>query len=299
MSCGCGVGIGRASVASERPPQPDARAERTAAAVDPIGHPDPGEARSTSASGTTMGFRVSDEIFTAKGFTVSEPKVADPLAEAAVAEVQSGMLVGLGTGRTSSRAVLALAERVKEEGLDIRCVATSHATETVARSQRLNLIDFTLVEKVDILLDGADEIDAQLRMLKGQHGAVLRQRLVAHAAERRLYLADENKLVDHLGKRSALPVVIAMFGLSSVRAHLRDMGLIGVVRRTLDGQLFLSGDGHLVLDCMIGDRDLEKLADELDSVPGVVDHGLFLTEADEVLLGSPDGTVRRLARAEG
>ncbi|GMV25370.1 MAG: ribose-5-phosphate isomerase A [Phycisphaerae bacterium] len=229
---------------------------------------------------------------------MSEPKLADPLAEAAVAEVQSGMLVGLGAGRTASRAIIALAERVRDEGLDVRCVASSHATETVARSQRLNLLDFTLVERVDILIDGADEIDQKLRMLKGHHGAVLRQRLVAHAADRRIYIADENKLVDQLGKRSALPIVVPMFGLSSVRAHLRDINLIGVVRRTLDGQLFLTGDGHLVLDCMIGDRDVEELARELDATPGVIDHGLFLTEADEVMVGAADGSVKRLVRAE-
>ncbi len=244
-----------------------------------------------------MGYRASVET-ALRGLIVSEPKLADPLAEAAVAEIQSGMLVGMGAGRTASRAIIALAERVKEDGLDVRCVASSHATETVARSQRLNLLDFTLVEKVDIMIDGADEIDPQMRMLKGQHGAVLRQRLVAHAADRRLYIADENKLVDQLGRRSALPVVIAMFGLSAVRAHLRDMGLIGVVRRNLDGQLFLTSDGHLVLDCMIGDRNIEELSGELDSTPGVIDHGLFLTEADEVLVGSPDGKIRKMTRPE-
>lgn len=245
-----------------------------------------------------MGYRVGIESAALKGLIVSEPKLADPLAEAAVAEVQTGMLVGLGAGRTASRAIIALAERVRDDGLEVRCVASSHATETVARSQRLNLLDFTLVEKVDLMIDGADEIDGQLRMLKGQHGAVLRQRLVAHAADRRIYIADENKLVDQLGRRSALPIVIPMFGLSAVRSHLRNMGLIGVVRRNLDGQLFLTGDGHLVLDCMIGDRNVEDLADELDSTPGVIDHGLFLTEADEVFIGAPDGTVRKLARQE-
>lgn len=243
-----------------------------------------------------MGHAFGVDTVVRKEPTVNEPKLADPLAETAVADVQSGMLVGLGAGRTASRAIIALAERVRDEGLDVRCVASSHATETVARSQRLNLLDFTLVEKVDLLIDGADEIDPRLRMLKGQHGAVLRQRLVAHAADRRIYIADENKLVEHLGKRSALPVVIPMFGLSAVRAHLRNMGVIGVVRRTLDGQLFLTADGHMVLDCMIGDRDVEDLAAELDRTPGVIDHGLFLTEADEVLVGAPDGSVRRLAR---
>lgn len=222
--------------------------------------------------------------------------MADALAEAAVSEVQNGMLIGLGTGRTASRAILALAERVREDGLDVRCVATSHATETVARSQRLNLIDFTLIEKVDLLFDGADEVDSQLRMLKGQHGAIARERLVAHAAKRRVYLIDQHKLVDRLGQRAALPLAIMAYGLASIRAHLRDIGLNGVVRRTLDGQLFITGDGHLVLDVMVGDKNVDELAAQLDSVPGVVEHGLFLDEADEVLVGGERGDVQRLTR---
>lgn len=229
---------------------------------------------------------------------MNEPKVADPLAEATVASVESGMVIGLGTGRTASRAILALAERVKEAHLDIRCVSSSHVTDTLARAHQLPLVDFTLMERVDYLFDGADEVDGAMRMLKGQHGALVRQRLLARAAAKRVYLVDETKVVERLGVRSALAIAVLPWALASIRADLREMGLNGVVRRTMDGSFFFTDNASMILDVMIGDRNVEELADELDHVPGVIDHGLFVTEADEVLIGTSDGEVRRMVRVE-
>ena len=111
-----------------------------------------------------------------------------------------------------------------------------------------------------------------------------------------MYLVDEPKLVDRLGQRSAMPIAILPWAMASVRADLRDMGLNGVVRRTMDGGLFFTDNACLILDVMIGEMDITKLADELDHVPGVIDHGLFLTEADEVLVGTQSGEVRRMVR---
>jgi ribose 5-phosphate isomerase A len=232
-----------------------------------------------------------------RGSALNEPKVADALAEAAVAPIQSGMIVGLGTGRTASRGILALAERVREEGLDIRCVPTSHVTETLARAQQLNVIDFTLVERVDYLFDGADEVDPHLRMLKGAGGAIIRERIVAHAADRRVYMVDESKLVTHLGQRCPLPLAVMAFGLTSIRSELRKIGLNGVVRRTMDGQFFLTDNGSLIVDATLEERDLDDLSDALDSIPGLIDHGLFLTEADEVVVQTAGG-VKRLTRPD-
>lgn len=226
---------------------------------------------------------------------MSEQKTADALAEAAVADIKSGMIVGLGTGRTASRAIAALAERVKEGGLDVRCVPTSHATETCAKFHGLKLVDFALTERVDYLFDGADEVDPQLRMLKGAGGAMTRERIVAHSAAKRVYIVDESKLVDRLGQRSTLGVAVLAFGLASVRAKLRDIGLHGVVRRTLDGHLFLTDNGNLVVDVTLEDRNVEELAQWLNGIAGVVDHGLFLTEADVVLVETAGG-VERITR---
>jgi ribose 5-phosphate isomerase A len=220
-----------------------------------------------------------------------EPAI-DALAEAAVNEITPGMIVGLGTGRTASRAIGALAERVRSDKLDIRCIPTSHATETLARALGLKLVDFAMIERVDYLFDGADEVDPQMRMIKGGGGAFIRERIVAQAADKRVYIIDETKLVDRLGQRTTLPVGVMAFGLASVRQRLRDLGLHGVVRRTLDGHLYLTDNGSLVIDVTLEDRDVEELDCALNGIPGVIDHGLFLHEADEIIIETPRGLER-------
>ncbi len=235
-----------------------------------------------------------------RGFALSEPRTtADALAEAAVATITSGMIVGLGSGRTASRGVIALAERVREEGLDIRCVPTSHVVETLARSQGLNVVDFTTtpIEHIDFLFDGADVVDGQLRMIKGGGGALVRERIVAHAADRRVYMISENKLSERLTNGTTLPVAVQAFGLAASREHLRCMGLNGVVRRTLDGQLFLTDNANLVIDVTLEGQSPEELDAVLDSIPGVVDHGFFLTECDELLIEGRTG-VKRVERTQ-
>jgi ribose 5-phosphate isomerase A len=214
-----------------------------------------------------------------------------------VAEIASGMVVGLGTGRTASRGVLALAERVRNEGLRIKCVPTSHATETLARAYQLPLVEFAMEEEVDFLFDGADEVDPMLRMVKGAGGAMVRERIVAYAAKRRVYMVSENKMVSRLGERATLPVAVLAFGLASTRASLRRLGLNGVVRRTLDGHLFLTDNGSLIVDVTLDERsDYDALAEQVRAIPGVIDHGLFLTEADEVVVETAAGGIERLSR---
>ena len=220
----------------------------------------------------------------------------DALAMAAVAEIKSGMIVGMGTGRTAARAVRALAQRYKEEKLDIDCVSTSASTETLAKELGLPTVPFAEIEMVDYLFDGANEVDYQLRMLKGHHGAITRQRLVAEVSSKCVYLAHEDKLVPRLGEKTLLAVTIIPFGIASIRSRLRAMGLGGVVRCNLDGEMFISEGGGVVLDVRLPERDLEELANELDHVAGVVDHGLFLCEADEVLIECKHGVVKRMQR---
>ncbi len=229
----------------------------------------------------------------------NEPKLADALADAAIADVQSGMVVGLGTGRTASRGILALHNRVREEGLDVTVVATSHATETQARALGLKLLDFSGIEQLDFLFDGADEVDPDLRMIKGRGGALVRERVVARAAAKCVYMVGEEKLVTRLGERVTLPVAVHYFGMASIRKHLIDMGFNGVVRRTLGGDHFLTDQGNLIIDISLpAGTDPAEVAAQLDSVPGVVDHGLFLTEADEVVVEMKDGRIERMLRDE-
>jgi ribose 5-phosphate isomerase A len=235
---------------------------------------------------------------TIRNIDVTDETSRDLLGEAAVAEIQSGMIVGLGTGRTASRGILALARRVREEGLQVHCVPTSHVSETLARANQLNILDFAMVERVDYLFDGADEVDPRLRMIKGKGGALVRERIVAHASTRNVFMVGEDKLVDHLGARSPLPVAVVAYGLASVRQRISNLGANGVVRRTLDGQLFLTDNGSLIIDCTLPEGvDIEDLACELDSIPGVIDHGLFLDEADEVLVETADGITRMVPAA--
>ncbi|MBI1190103.1 MAG: ribose 5-phosphate isomerase A [Tepidisphaera sp.] len=225
----------------------------------------------------------------------------DLLAKAAVAEITSGMVVGLGTGRYANRAIRALAQRMRDEKLDIDCVCSSLSTETLARELSLPIVSFNDVESLDYCFDGADEVDHQCRMMKGHHGAITRQRLLAAVSRRCVYLANEDKLVDHLGKRSLLAVTIIPFGIESTRNRLREMGLSGVVRRTLDGEVFSSDGGGVILDMRIPETcDVEQLSLELDHVAGVVDHGLFLTEADEVLVEMNKGTeLKKIVAPQG
>ncbi len=220
----------------------------------------------------------------------------DALAKVAIAEIRSGMIVGMGTGVTASRAIRALAQRVKDEKLDIDCVSTSKATEDLARELSLPTVPFAEIEVVDYLFDGANEVDFQLRMLKGQHGAITRQRLVAEVSRRCVYLASEAKLAPRLGSQALLAVTIIPFGIASIRRRLREMGLSGVVRCGLDGNMYVSEGGGAVLDIRLPERDIEELASELDHVSGVVDHGIFLYEADEVLIECKGGGVKRLSR---
>ncbi|MEQ9097333.1 MAG: ribose-5-phosphate isomerase RpiA [Phycisphaerales bacterium] len=228
---------------------------------------------------------------------------SDALARAAVADIQPGMVVGLGTGRTARRAIAALAGRIIAEQLDITCVSTSEASSAYALELGVKVREFATIEHVDYLFDGADEVDPQLRMLKGAGGAMTRERLVATAAARRVYLVEEEKLVDHLGERTPLAIAVMAFGLASIRANLRTLGLSGVLRRSMDGTLYVTDNGNLILDVQLhggssndDGHNYERLAAALNNTPGVIEHGLFLTEATEVLVRRDDGSIERLLR---
>lgn len=222
----------------------------------------------------------------------------DALARAAVAEITSGMVVALGTGRNSDRAVRALADRVRTESLDIDCVCSSLATEALAVELGLPVVSSNDIEEIDYLFDGAYEVDHQMRMLKGLYGAITRQRLVAEMSRRRVYITSEDRLSDRLGVKASLAVTIIPFGIASIRNRLRDMGLVGVPRHNMDGELFMTDGGGVVLDLQMKDRDPVELASELDHVTGIVDHGIFLDEADTILLECKSGEIRRMDRPE-
>ncbi|MBX3229163.1 MAG: ribose-5-phosphate isomerase RpiA [Labilithrix sp.] len=201
-------------------------------------------------------------------------------AARAVAEVRSGMLVGLGTGTTAAHVVRALGARVRDEGLRVRTVATSLRTERLAIEEGLDLLDFSALASVDIAIDGADEIDPQRRAIKGGGGALFREKVVAASAARMIAVVDSSKLVEKLG-RFPLPIEVVPFATTFVRERVRALGVEPVLRPA-----FTTDQGNVVFDLPFGAiDDPPALAERLRAIPGVLEHGLFLDEIDEVIAG--------------
>jgi len=213
-------------------------------------------------------------------------------AEAAVAEIESGMLVGLGTGSTAAFAIAALGRRMAQ-GLRVTTVGTSRATEAAARAAGIAMLDFADVAKTDLVIDGADEIDAAFRAIKGGGGAMLREKIVATSATRMICIVDPSKSVATLGATRPLPIEVLPFARAYVSDAIRALGGDPVLRRSADGAVVFSDQANLLLDCRFGPiTDPAALALELTAVPGMLGHGLFLTEIDVVLVGNDDGVER-------
>lgn len=199
----------------------------------------------------------------------------------AVREIQTDMLVGLGTGTTAAFVVTALAERMKNEGLRVRAVSTSHRTEALARENGIAILDFESVSAVDLAIDGADEIDAKRRAIKGGGGALFREKVVAASAARMIAVVDSSKPVAVLGK-FPLPLEVVPFAAAFVLAQVRALGVEPIWRRNGDAP-YKTDQGNYVLDCSFGRiDDPEGLAAKLTAIPGILEHGLFLTEIDAV-----------------
>jgi ribose 5-phosphate isomerase A len=215
-------------------------------------------------------------------------------AQRALQAVQPGMRLGLGTGSTAAIFVELLGAKVRA-GLNVICVPTSEATRAQAASLSIPLTTLDELPRLDLTVDGADEIDPELRLIKGGGGALLREKIVASASSRLLVIADSSKKVEFLG-RFPLPIEVVAFGLASTRMHIaaqaEDAGCHGELRLRLgaDGRPFLTDSGNLILDCRFGQiAEPELLADALRIIPGVVEHGLFLGIADEAILAGPKG----------
>lgn len=218
-------------------------------------------------------------------------------ARYAASLVEPGMTVGLGSGSTAELAVRALAERVRS-GLRIVTVATSQRTARLARRVGLELQEPEEVERIDLAIDGADEVEERsLALLKGRGGALVREKLVARVAARVVIVVDETKLVPQLGTRHPVPVEVVPFGWNWCARWLEEMGGTVALRCREDGRPFRSDNGNFILDVWFGPiAEPQKLAEAVKRLPGVVDHGLFLDLADLVVVGSPSA-VRVLSAA--
>lgn len=223
-------------------------------------------------------------------------------ARAAVALVEDGMKLGLGTGSTAAIMVEVLAERVRAEGLGLRCAATSKATAEQAGRLGIRIETLDEIGWLDLTIDGADEVDPDLHLIKGGGGAHLREKIVAAASDRMVVIADPGKVVDRLGM-FPLPVEVLQFGFESsrklIRAALEDLGLGGhdVLQRLRGSDAWITDEDNFILDLHLqAIPDAVALARALSSIPGVVEHGLFLGMCDLAIIGKPDGTVIELNR---
>ena len=213
-------------------------------------------------------------------------------AERAVELVEDGMKLGLGTGSTARRVLEALAaRREKGELADIVGVPTSTATESYARELGIPLATLDDVTRLDLTLDGADEVDGRLDLIKGLGGALLWEKIVAAATDRLVIVVDESKLVDRLGTTAPLPVEVVPFGWRTLLEPVRALGAEPTLRLNDDGSPFTTDGGHNILDCRFegGIEDAEAVESRLTRRPGVVETGLFLGMAETVVVGGAAG----------
>jgi ribose 5-phosphate isomerase A len=213
-------------------------------------------------------------------------------AERALKLVAPGMKLGLGSGSTARHFVDLVGEQVKA-GLDIRCVATSEATASQAKALGIPLVSLNEIPELDLTVDGADEVDPELRLIKGGGGALLREKIVASASKRMAVIADSTKLVPRLGA-FPLPIEVVPFGLAATRRHIErafaELGLAGPIRLRGGSSPFVTDGGHSILDCSLGAiAEPERLSQILSSIPGVVEHGLFIGLARVAIIAGDEG----------
>ncbi|UXU74227.1 MULTISPECIES: ribose-5-phosphate isomerase RpiA [unclassified Paracoccus (in: a-proteobacteria)] len=239
---------------------------------------------------------------------MTDPSIADlskdAAARAAVALVAPGMRLGLGTGSTAAIFVRRLAQRVKAEGFALRCAATSRATAELASSLGLQVEELDDIGWLDLTIDGADEVDPDLNLIKGGGAAHLREKIVATASDRMVVIADQGKVVERLGAFH-LPVEVIPFGWQATRKLIQralddlDLSQRPILLRKRDDKPLLTDEGNYILDLALEEIcDPQALARRLSDIAGVVEHGLFLNICEMAIIGCPDGSVVELRRED-
>lgn len=213
--------------------------------------------------------------------------------------VESGMVVGLGSGSTSNFAVQRIAERIKSGQLkNIVAIPSSARTEKLAAELGIPLVSFDEKQQIDIAIDGADEVDPELNLIKGGGGALLREKVVAQASRKNIIIVDDSKLSARLGTKWALPVEVIPFAAKPVAHFLEFLGATVSIRCREDGRYTKTDQNNLILDADFGPlADLAKLAAQLNERAGIVEHGLFLGLASEVIVAEAKG-IQHLKRNE-
>ena len=213
--------------------------------------------------------------------------------------VQDGMVVGLGSGSTAAWAIRAIGERVVQ-GLSIRAISTSLASSRLAAEFGIDLVTFEDELAIDVTIDGADEVDPSLDLVKGLGGALVREKVAAWSTARQIIIVDATKLVPRLGTRAPVPVEVVPFAWPVVQHAVAKRGLAAELRRAEDGTPYRTDNGNLILHCRFADGIDDAAATDnwLNNLPGVVGNGLFVGLTDLVIVAQDDGTCRLLERPE-
>jgi len=217
-------------------------------------------------------------------------KLKNKAAVEAVKNVESGMVLGLGTGLTANFAIREISRLLKDGSLkDIVGIPSSKQTEKLALELGIPLISFDQKSEIDLNIDGADEVDPELNLIKGGGGALLREKIIAQSSTRNIIVIDEQKMSQKLGTKWAVPVEIIEFSYKPVAKYLEDLGAEVALRKNQNGEIFKTDHGNIIADCNFGQiQDLNELNKALNSKAGIVEHGLFIGIADEVIIGKPD-----------
>jgi ribose 5-phosphate isomerase A len=238
-----------------------------------------------------MAIRPPNQIVSENDNMSQDPNLLKAAAsESAAALVTDGMIVGLGSGSTAALAVDALGRRVRQ-GLRFVGIPTSENTAAQARTLGIPLASLADVARIEMTIDGADEVEqGTLNLIKGHGGALLREKIVASVSRRLMSVVDESKLVARLAAKFPVPVEVVQFGWEATSRQLSALGARPTLRRNPDGNLFISDGGHYILDCAFDPTvEAAPLARELDHVVGLVEHGLFIGFTSEVHVASPTG----------
>jgi len=229
----------------------------------------------------------------------SQDELKQLAATRAAEFIESGMVVGLGSGSTANFATRCIAERLKSGGLkNIVGIPSSARTEKLATELGIPLVGFDEKQQIDITIDGADEVDPDLNLIKGGGGALLREKVVAQASRQNIIIVDESKLSSHLGTNWPLPVEVIAFACKPEASYLKSIGASVAIRRQNDGSYFTTDQKNLILDADFGPiTDPAKLAAQLNERAGIVEHGLFLGLASDVIVAEKSG-IRHLKRNE-
>lgn len=203
--------------------------------------------------------------------------------------IENGMIVGLGSGSTAEAFIKCLIERCRKD-LHIKTVSSSRASADLAKKGGLEILDINSVPRIDITVDGADEIDPQKRMIKGGGGALTREKILASASDEMVVVVDETKLVPSIG-RGKLPIEVIFYGSPATRMKIEELGHPGKWRLNDDGTLFITENGNLIFDITFDSPPSapEHVHDAIRRIPGVVDTGFFFNLAGRVIVGYPDG----------